>query len=69
MSLLVWGVVLKKKAQKCRKTSDVWNYFNYIPGKCPNDDKPRVKCKYCDTTHVVLSAYGIGNLKRHIRNT
>jgi hypothetical protein len=58
---------IKKKAQKRRKTSDVWNYFYPLPSKCPNDDKPQAKCKYCDATNVILGAYGTGNLKRHIK--
>jgi hypothetical protein len=55
----------KKKVQKRRKTSEVWNYFDRLPSSGQPDDKLRAKCKACGTTYIAESTYGTGNLRRH----
>lgn len=57
----------KKKIQKCKRTSEVWNFFYLIPNTDKNDNKLRAKCKLCGATYLASGAYGTGNIKRHIK--
>jgi hypothetical protein len=57
----------KKKVQKRRKTSEVWNYFDHLPSTGQPDDKLRAKCKACGATYIAESSYGTGNLRNHIK--
>jgi hypothetical protein len=57
----------KKKAQKRRKTSTVWNFFHPLPSTGQSDNKQRAKCKLCGATYLAPDAYAIGNLRRHMK--
>jgi hypothetical protein len=57
----------KKKVQKCRKTSEVWNFFYPFPTTGQNYNKLWSKCKWCGAIYLAPGAYGVGNLKQYIK--
>ena len=52
------------KDNKRRRTSTIWCYFQMLPTK--DEEKPTCKCKKCGKEYIVVEAYGIGNLNRHL---
>ncbi|XP_027114057.1 zinc finger BED domain-containing protein RICESLEEPER 2 isoform X1 [Coffea arabica] len=52
--------------KKRRLTSEVWDYFNIIPKKDPNEEL-KCQCKKCGNEYSAESKSGTGNLHRHIK--
>ena len=51
--------------KKMKRTSTVWRFFQMLPIK--DEEKPTCKCKKCGKVYIAAEAYGIGNLKRHLK--
>ncbi|XP_071925329.1 zinc finger BED domain-containing protein RICESLEEPER 2-like [Coffea arabica] len=58
--------IIDVPGKKRRLTSEVWDYFNFIPKKDPNEEL-KCKCKKCGNEYSVESKSGTGNLHRHIK--
>ncbi|XP_027171738.1 zinc finger BED domain-containing protein RICESLEEPER 1-like [Coffea eugenioides] len=59
-------VTIDVPGKKRRLTSEVWDYFNIIPKKDPNEEL-KCKCKKYGSEYSVESKSGTGNLHRHIK--
>ncbi|XP_071940029.1 zinc finger BED domain-containing protein RICESLEEPER 2-like [Coffea arabica] len=52
--------------KKRRLSSEVWDYFDIIPKKDPNEEL-MCRCKKCGNEYSVESKSGTGNLHRHLK--
>nr|XP_027083603.1 zinc finger BED domain-containing protein RICESLEEPER 2-like [Coffea arabica] len=58
--------IIDVPGKKRRLTSEVWDYFNFIPKKDPNEEL-KCKCKKCGNEYSAESKSGTGNLHRYIK--